>query len=177
MHVSTCFRLFLIASLLFLAFGCSKIKSDKPCETISVIEESLPEAKKTPEALEKEPDLQPVQKTTPDSVQSPPAQPPTIYEIGMASFYADLFQSRKTASGERFDQKAETAAHKQLPFGTKVKVTNKKNKKSVIVTINDRGPFIKGRIIDLSKFAFSRIGNLRSGIVDVEIQIIDKIAP
>ena len=65
-------------------------------------------------------------------------------ETGKASFYAMKYQSRKTASGELFDQSANTAAHKKLPFGTKVKVTNAKNGKSVIVRINDRGPFIRG---------------------------------
>lgn len=93
-------------------------------------------------------------------------------ETGKASFYADKFQNRKTASGERFDQNAKTAAHKKLPFGTNVKVTNLKNGKSVIVRINDRGPFIKGRIIDLSRSAFSRIGNTRAGIIKVRIEVI-----
>jgi rare lipoprotein A len=114
----------------------------------------------------------PVKKSVPESVLQQ-----TFYEIGKASFYADKFQSRRTASGERFDQKAKTAAHRRLPFGTKVKVTNKQNQKSVIVTINDRGPFVKGRIIDLSRFAFSRIGNTRDGILDVGIQIIDQNDP
>nr|WP_319490714.1 septal ring lytic transglycosylase RlpA family protein [uncultured Desulfobacter sp.] len=99
---------------------------------------------------------------------------PTIYETGKASFYADKFQSRRTASGELFDQHAQTAAHRRLPFGTKVKVTNKRNKKSVIVTINDRGPFVEGRIIDLSRSAFRRISNTRHGTLDVELQIIDQ---
>jgi len=92
---------------------------------------------------------------------------------GKASFYAMRFQSRKTASGERFDQSANTAAHKKLPFGTKVKVTNVKNGKSVIVRINDRGPFVRGRIIDLSRSAFSRIGNTSAGVIDVKIKVVD----
>lgn len=94
-------------------------------------------------------------------------------ETGKASFYAMKFQSRLTASGERFDQSAKTAAHKKLPFGTKVKVINVKNDKSVIVRINDRGPFIKGRIIDLSRSAFSSIGNTSAGVIDVKIEIVD----
>lgn len=65
-----------------------------------------------------------------------------------------------------------TAAHKKLPFGTKVKVINVKNGKSVTVRINDRGPFISGRIIDLSRSAFSSIGNLDSGIIDVQIKVV-----
>jgi rare lipoprotein A len=94
-------------------------------------------------------------------------------ETGKASFYAMKFQSRKTASGELFDQSANTAAHKKLPFGTKVKVTNVKNSKSVIVRINDRGPFVRGRIIDLSSSAFNSIGNASSGVIDVKIEVVD----
>lgn len=93
-------------------------------------------------------------------------------ESGKASFYAMKFQSRKTANGERFNQTSNTAAHKKLPFGTKVKVTNVKNGKSVVVRINDRGPFIAGRIIDLSRSAFSRIGDLDTGILDVRIKVV-----
>jgi rare lipoprotein A len=94
-------------------------------------------------------------------------------ETGEASFYAMKYQSRKTASGERFDQSANTAAHKNLPFGTKVKVTNVKNGKSIIVRINDRGPFVSGRIIDLSRSAFSSIGNTSAGVIDVKIEVVD----
>ncbi len=93
-------------------------------------------------------------------------------EFGKASFYAAKFQFRKTANGERFNQLAHTAAHKKLPFGTKVKVTNIKNDKSIIVRINDRGPFVKGRIIDLSRTAFSKIGYLDSGTLDVRITVV-----
>ena len=100
--------------------------------------------------------------------------PRTDYnETGKASFYAMKYQSRKTASGERFDQSANTAAHKKLPFGTKVKVTNVKNGKSVIVRINDRGPFVRGRIIDLSRSAFSSIGNTSAGVIDVKVEVVD----
>ncbi len=94
-------------------------------------------------------------------------------ETGKASFYAMKYQSRKTASGERFDQSANTAAHKELPFGTKVKVTNVKNGNSVIVRINDRGPFVSGRIIDLSRSAFSSIGNTSEGVIEVKIEVVD----
>jgi rare lipoprotein A len=74
-----------------------------------------------------------------------------------ASYYADKFNGRKTASGQKFSNSKYTAAHKRLPFGTKVRVTNEANGKSVIVTINDRGPFVKMREIDLSKKAFMDI--------------------
>ncbi len=94
-------------------------------------------------------------------------------QTGKASYYADKYQSRKTASGERFDQFKNTAAHKRLAFGTKVRVTNINNGKSVTVRINDRGPFVKGRIIDLSKSAFNAIANTRLGVIDVIIKIIN----
>jgi len=93
-------------------------------------------------------------------------------ETGKASFYANKYQGRQTASGERFNQNAKTAAHKKLPFGTRVKVTNVSNGRSVVVRINDRGPFIKGRIIDLSESAFSAIANTRLGVIDVVVEII-----
>ena len=94
-------------------------------------------------------------------------------ETGKASFYAMKFQSRKTASGGLFDQSAFTAAHRTLPFGTKVKITNVRNGKSVIVRINDRGPFVRGRIIDLSRSAFSKIGNTSVGGIDVKLEVVD----
>ncbi len=94
-------------------------------------------------------------------------------ESGKASFYALKYLFRKTASGERFNHFSLTAAHKTLPFGTKVKVTNVKNGKSVTVKINDRGPFVKGRVIDLTRSAFKKIGNIESGILDVTIKVIE----
>lgn len=96
------------------------------------------------------------------------------FEKGTASFYSDWFQERRTASGELFYQNRFTAAHKSLPFGTWVKVINMQNKRSVIVCINDRGPFVKGRIIDLSKSAAKEIGNLTDGIFKVHILIYQK---
>jgi rare lipoprotein A len=95
-------------------------------------------------------------------------------ENSHASYYHDKFNGRKTASGVKFDNSKLTAAHKKLPFGTKLKVTNEKNRKSVIVVINDRGPFVNGREIDLSKKAFMDItSNKSSGVVFVKIEIIE----
>ncbi|MCG6930418.1 MAG: septal ring lytic transglycosylase RlpA family protein [Desulfofustis sp.] len=93
-------------------------------------------------------------------------------EQGLASFYAMKFLFRKTSSGERFNQLALTAAHRTLPFGTRVKVTNVRNNRSVVVRINDRGPFIDGRIIDLTRYAFSRIGNTEQGLLSVKIEVV-----
>ncbi|RYD69409.1 MAG: septal ring lytic transglycosylase RlpA family protein [Sphingobacteriales bacterium] len=95
---------------------------------------------------------------------------PKVAEKGKASFYADFFQGRKTSNGETFRQRKKTAAHRTLPFGTKVKVRNLKNGKTVTVRINDRGPFVEGRIIDLSKKAARKLGMVNDGVVPVEIK-------
>lgn len=88
-----------------------------------------------------------------------------------ASYYHDKFSGRKTASGEVFDNTKYTAAHKTLPFGTKIKVTNLKNKRSVVLTVTDRGPFIKGRSVDVSKRAFMDLtDNIGRGVLDVKIE-------
>jgi len=89
---------------------------------------------------------------------------------GKASYYGARHHGNKTASGERFDQHALTAAHRSLPFGTRVRVTNLHNDKQVVVRINDRGPFVRGRIIDLSRAAAERLDMLRAGVVPVRVQ-------
>ena len=89
---------------------------------------------------------------------------------GIASYYADFFDGRTTASGEIFYNSQLTAAHPTLAFGTVVIVKNLGNEKEVEVKINDRGPFVKGRIIDLSQAAFSRIGELDRGLLEVEVR-------
>jgi rare lipoprotein A len=93
---------------------------------------------------------------------------------GMASYYGLGFHGKKTASGERFNMYKLTAAHKSLPFGTRVRVTNLDNNKSVIVRINDRGPYAKGRIIDLSLAAARDIGMVKSGTARVRLEIIGR---
>ena len=88
---------------------------------------------------------------------------------GFASYYADSLHGNKTASGERYDKDKLTAAHPWLPFGTRLLVTNLKNGRTVEVRVNDRGPFIKGRIIDLSRAAAKKLKMIRSGIAKVTI--------
>jgi rare lipoprotein A len=90
-------------------------------------------------------------------------------EIGIASFYANMFEGKITANGEIFSQDSLTAAHKTLPFGTEVLVVNPKNEKSVNVVINDRGPFRRLRIIDLTRRAADSLGILDSGLEHVII--------
>jgi len=96
-------------------------------------------------------------------------------EYGKASFYADKFVGKLTASGEKYKPNDMTAAHKSLPFGTKVKVTNLTNSKSVIVRINDRGPYVKDRIIDLSLKAAEKLEFTEIGIVDVKVELTNEI--
>lgn len=96
-----------------------------------------------------------------------------IFQKGIASFYGERWNGRKTANGETFNTEKISAAHKTLPFGTKVKVTNLSNDKSVVVVINDRGPYIKGRIIDLSKAAFRKIEDINKGITKVKLEILE----
>jgi rare lipoprotein A len=100
-----------------------------------------------------------------------------LYKKGAhASYYHDKFTGRKTASGQIFDNQKYTAAHKKLPFGTKVRVTNESNDQSVMVTINDRGPFTKGREIDLSKRAFRDIARHHGyGSMKVTIEIVEEV--
>ena len=94
----------------------------------------------------------------------------TAPATGEASYYASRFQGRPTASGERFDNNQLTAAHRTLPFGTKVRVTNLSNGRSVVVKVNDRGPYARGRIIDLSQAAARRIDLVRAGVARVRVE-------
>ena len=91
---------------------------------------------------------------------------------GLASYYADKYQGHKTANGETFDTAKLTAAHRTLPFGTRVRVTNLDNGKSVDVRINDRGPFVAGRVIDLSPAAARKLDMLRAGVVRVKLDVL-----
>lgn len=93
-------------------------------------------------------------------------------EIGYASYYAGKFQGRRTANGEVFDTKRFTAAHKTLPFNTIVKVTNLASGKYTLARINDRGPFVQGRIIDLSRAAAAAIGMVGDGIAQVSVEVV-----
>ncbi|GHM99643.1 hypothetical protein WSM22_11330 [Cytophagales bacterium WSM2-2] len=94
-------------------------------------------------------------------------------QTGKASFYANSFEGRPTASGEKYNAGKLTAAHKTLPFGTVVKVTNLANNESVTVTVNDRGPFVEGRVIDLSHAAAEKLKFINQGTADVKIEIVD----
>lgn len=100
-------------------------------------------------------------------------------EVGNASYYAAMFHGRKTASGEIFDNTKMTCAHRSLPFGTILKVINLSNNKEVIVKVNDRGPYVKGRVLDLSHAAAKKIGITSSGVARVSYEVMneDKTTP
>jgi rare lipoprotein A len=91
---------------------------------------------------------------------------------GIASWYGESYHGRQTASGEIYDMEAMTAAHRTLPFGTSVRVLNRDNGRSVVVRITDRGPYVGGRIIDLSRRAARELGMLESGVAPARITIV-----
>jgi rare lipoprotein A len=97
----------------------------------------------------------------------------SFVQDGIASYYAEEFHGRKTSNGETFDMNALTAAHQTLPFGTLVRVINKTTGTSVVVRINDRGPFLKDRIIDLSRAAAEKIGMIGPGTAEVHLEILE----
>ena len=108
------------------------------------------------------------------AIEAPAASAPqeTVLGRGSASYYAAKFDGRRTASGERFDNDDMTAAHRTLPFGSLVRVTNPANGRSVVVRVNDRGPFTRGRLIDVSRAAAEELGMVARGHADVELALI-----
>ena len=94
-------------------------------------------------------------------------------KTGVASYYGAKHHGKRTASGERFNKNSLTAAHRQLPFGTRVKITNLNNDRSCVVRVNDRGPYSRGRLIDVSREAAEQLGMLRSGTAKVRVQALD----
>lgn len=106
---------------------------------------------------------------SPSGPHAPSGRP---YEVGIASYYHDNLAGRKTANGEIYDPRKLTAAHKTLPFGTVVEVRAKKSGRRVVVRINDRGPFSKKRVIDLSRAAAEELKMIRAGIIEVELHIV-----
>lgn len=154
-------RIALIASLAALPFGSAlaETATATPVEVFAV--EAVPMVQPLPAAL-----------PTPEAA---PAAAPATRALGggMASFYGAELHGRRTASGERFDMHGLTAAHRTLPFGTRVVVTNPANGRSVTVRINDRGPFHGNRLIDLSRAAASEIGLIARGQGRVELAVIE----
>ncbi len=117
--------------------------------------------------------LTPACATTHGGVGGPVLAPPALEQEGYASFYGTQHHGRRTASGEVFDAGRLTAAHRTLPFGTKVRVTNLNNGRHVVVRVNDRGPFRRGRVIDVSRRAAKELGFLRAGTTRVRIEVLE----
>src|SRR3954467_11404375 len=116
--------------------------------------------------------------TLPTTVQSVPGGQTAPVEskaaVGIASFYGQKYQGRRTASGEVYDMRKMTAAHRSLPFGVNVRVTDLSNNRAVIVRINDRGPFVRNRIIDLSLAAARQLGIVQHGSAQVRLEILSE---
>lgn len=159
--------------LAVLSLGCA---SDRGAHVVlfpvvSTRQETPPSTGEAPEATARD---VPDEWATPFFQQVPPleaestAPRPVLTQEGIASWYRDW----RTASGERYRRSSLTAAHRTLPFGTIVKVRNLDNQKEVVVRINDRGPFVRGRIIDLSEAAARRIDLVNTGVANVEIQVL-----
>jgi rare lipoprotein A len=114
-----------------------------------------------------------------DDTNKPPAKstPKPKIQYGIASFYSDKFNGRKTSNGEIFNQQKLTAAHNSLPLGTYVRVTNLRNKRSVVVKINDRLHHRNKRVIDLSRAAATKLGFVKSGLTRVKIEVLGRTPP
>ncbi|MGD0693273.1 MAG: septal ring lytic transglycosylase RlpA family protein [Terriglobia bacterium] len=96
----------------------------------------------------------------------------TVGELGLASWYGEEFQGNTTASGEVYDMNGFTAAHRSLPLGTRLKITNLRNNRSLVVRVNDRGPFVPNRIVDVSRAAAFRLGFMASGLALVRAEVV-----
>jgi rare lipoprotein A len=142
-----------------LMIGAAGLRPKIPVKTEPVVVPlPLPALPPPPEAVADVPDRKP-----------PPPQPK---QIGIASWYGDQWQGRITASGQRFDDRQLTAAHRSLPLNSRVRVTNLRTGRSVEVTITDRGPYARGRVIDLSQAAAKQLGIVKKGLAPVKIESV-----
>jgi rare lipoprotein A len=190
------FTLCIVVGVLGLlgGIGCASGSAERwadevePLDTEAVDADDVVRGKAKPAPALRKPATKPVarakwkpkvvaQVTKPAAPEPAPQPKPEFWDgkgtcDGIASFYAGKFIGRKTANGERYTGRKLTAAHRVLPFGTHVKVTNLKNGLDVIVRINDRGPFVDGRVIDLSPKAASRLHMTRDGVVPVRLDVV-----
>lgn len=129
-------------------------------------------------ALRIKPERGPAETSGPPGLRLPPepetAEPPVLLGSGQASWYADSLHGRRTANGERYDREELTAAHRSLPFGARLCVRSLVNGRTVMVRINDRGPFVRGRVIDLSRAAAEELGMVGLGIKPVQLWRLDE---
>jgi rare lipoprotein A len=136
------------------------------CAQLELAPEPPPATPTAPETSAASPD------TSPTVPAAPPATATSKQQRGRISMYGVEFAGRKTASGEPFDPAALTMAHRTLPFGTRVRVTNLQNQRSVEVVVNDRGPFAPGRIADLSEAAARHIDMVTDGVVEALLDVV-----
>ncbi|MDT9597867.1 septal ring lytic transglycosylase RlpA family protein [Sphingosinicella rhizophila] len=155
-----------------VALAAAGLMTSGPVQAVQIDQAKAAEVLLQSEALpQAEEPLVDVAEIVADLVDPPEAEPSYLHLAdGEASYYGRELAGNRTASGERFDPHALTAAHRTLPMGTKLRVTNKSNGKSVIVRINDRGPFTRGRIIDVSLAAAREIQMIRSGKAMVRLE-------
>jgi rare lipoprotein A len=118
--------------------------------------------------------IAPVEQPPPAPIAPAPPPAPVFEQTGKASWYGDWHHGKKTASGEKFDKNDLSAAHRTLPLGTEARVTNLENGKSVDVTINDRGPYKQGRVIDLSEAAAKELEIKDKGLAPVKIEVVEE---
>lgn len=140
------------------------VAAPQPGSAAAVVEQPAPAA-----ALRIKPQRPIGEGSGPPALHAPAVQPPALLASGVASFYADSLHGRRTANGERYDREELTAAHRSLPFGARLCVRSLVNGRTVIVRVNDRGPFTPGRIIDLSRAAAEELGMVGLGIKSVEL--------
>lgn len=162
--ISTQIRYVALILALMLISGCSsavRFTQDAPCAGAK--------AKQAGTSL---PALKPGYTIEDDTFSGPDGQEERNVSLGLASYYSDHFNGNSTASGNTYHKTELTAAHRDLPFGTRVRVTNLKNRKSVLVTINDRGPFVRGRVIDVSRAAAEELDMISDGVVDVALEVV-----
>jgi rare lipoprotein A len=150
----------------FLLAMCLGLLLSQGCAMLQPRPDTPAPAETTPQPVPPQPE------TAKPPIQKTPAVQAKLSQIGEASWYGAQHQGRPTASGEIFDQRLFTAAHRTLPFGSKIKVTNLANGKSVEVKINDRGPFAEDRIIDLSQAAAKALEILQSGKATVRLELL-----
>ena len=162
----TLLRAAIVAALCVVATGCASLESSRTRSDSTPLppptEGTGPRPGGTP--------VPPATKGTP----VPPATPRATVHTGKASWYGEAHHGKKTASGEIYDMAELTAAHRSLPLGTRVRVTSVESGRSVVVRINDRGPFVPGRIIDLSRAAAHELGHGGAGVFTVRIEVLEE---
>lgn len=157
-----------LISALLLACSSNPAKPTPVPKPVISEAEKATVAQTTEEAAE--PEVQPEPAPEAEPIVEESQERGSFIAEGNASFYGGKFHGRKTASGAIFNKHAMTAAHPKLPFGTRVRVTHVRNGRSVVVTINDRGPFVKSRIIDVSRAAAEQLGMVQQGVARVRLE-------